>query len=70
MVSFDAGFCRGPDGHRQEARAVKTVNISGWVAKLAWDKTVGGTQCVQSLQTGSQLGPKLVAGGFRCCPED
>ena len=38
---------------------MKTVNISGWVAKLAWDKTVGGTQCVQSLQTGSQLGPKL-----------
>ena len=64
MVSFDAGFCRGPDGHRQEARAVKTVNISGWVAKLAWDKTVGGTQCVQSLQTGSQLGPNLVMYGF------
>ena len=50
-------------GHRQEARAVKTVNISGRVAKLAWDKTVGGVHCTvavhctQSLQTGSQLGP-------------
>ena len=46
-----------PEGHRQEARAVKTVKVSGWVAKLAWDQTVGGTHCVQSLQTGSQLGP-------------
>ena len=69
MVSGRLFGC-SPEGHRQEARAVKTVNISGRVAKLAWDKTVGGTQCVQSLQTGSQLGPKLVAGGFRCCPED
>ena len=43
---------------------MKTVNISGRVAKLAWDKTVGGTQCVQSLQTGSQLGPNLVVNGL------
>ena len=46
----------------QEARAVKTVKISGRVAKPAWDKTVGGVHCIhctQSLQTGSQLGPNL-----------
>ena len=36
---------QGPDGHRQEARAVKTVKVSGWVAKLAWDQTVGGVHC-------------------------
>ena len=53
----------GPEGHRQEARAVKMVKVSGWVAKLAWDQTVGGVHCTvvvhrtQSLQTGSQLGP-------------
>ena len=49
---------------------MKTVNISGRVAKLAWDKTVGGVHCTvavhctQSLQTGSQLGPNLVRYGF------
>ena len=65
------GFIEGPEGHRQEARAVKTVKVSGWVAKLAWDKTVGGVHCTvvvhctQSLQTGSQLGPNL-AGVYDC----
>ena len=24
---------------------MKTVKVSGWVAKLAWDQTVGGTLC-------------------------
>ena len=43
---------------------MKTVKVSGWVAKLAWDQTVGGTQCVPSLQTGSQLGPNLVVNGL------
>ena len=58
-------FCQwGPEGHRQEARAVKTVKVSGRVAKPAWDQTVGGTHCVPSLQTGSQLGPNLVMYGF------
>ena len=43
---------------------MKTVKVSGWVAKLTWDKTVGGVLCTQSLQTGSQLGPNLVRYGF------
>ena len=44
---------------------MKTVKVSGWVAKLTWDKTVGGVLfCTQSLQTGSQLGPNLVRHGF------
>ena len=43
---------------------MKTVNISGWVAKPAWDKTVGGVRCTQSLQTGSQLGPNLAVEGW------
>ena len=57
------GFLDRQPRSYQEARAVKTVNISGRVAKLAWDKTVGGVHCTvavhctQSLQTGSQLGP-------------
>ena len=59
---INSGFVCG-SGDAKEARAVKTVNISGRVAKLAWDKTVGGVHCTvavhctQSLQTGSQLGP-------------
>ena len=48
-----------PEGHRQEARAVKTVKASCGVAKPPWGQTVGGAHCVQSLQTGSQLGPKF-----------
>ena len=59
---INSGLPHSPEDAK-EARAVKTVNISGRVAKLAWDKTVGGVHCTvavhctQSLQTGSQLGP-------------
>ena len=38
-----------PEGHRQEARAVKTVKVSGRVAKPAWDQTVGGVRCNDAL---------------------
>ena len=58
LVSLTLGLAQ--PGGCQEARAVKTVKISGRVAKPAWDKTVGGVHCIhctQSLQTGSQLGP-------------
>ena len=61
LVSLTLGLAQ--PGGCQEARAVKTVKISGRVAKPAWDKTVGGVHCTvvvhrtQSLQTGSQLGP-------------
>ena len=37
---------------------MKTVKVSGRVAKLAWDQTVGGVRRTQSLQTGSQVGPQ------------
>ena len=38
---------------------MKTVKASCGVAKPPWGQTVGGAHCVQSLQTGSQLGPKF-----------
>ena len=28
---------------------MKTVKVSGWVAKLAWDQTVGGMRCNDAL---------------------
>ena len=39
----------------EQARWVKTVNISHWIAKSVWDKTVGSERAALAVMTSGSL---------------